>query len=120
MGLKISTDNKGVKVVRKDGTSKAGNPYTLYSLMVGVKNGEEWTNVFFDCAFKKGVEVGNKAKILIKDAFVTANVYNGKATPKVFIMDFDVLESGEPVNRPDADGFMNIADMVNDEELPFE
>ena len=118
MGLKISSDNNGVKVIRQDKTSKAGNPYTQYSLMIGVKNGEEWTNMFIDCGFKKDVEVANKSKILIKDAFVTANVFNGKATPKIFVMDFDVLEGGEPTSAPVGDGFMNIADSLDD-ELPF-
>lgn len=119
MGLKVLTDNKNVKVIRKDGISQSGNPYTLYSLMMGVKNGDEWTNVFIDCAFKKGVEVSNKAQISIKDAFITGNVYNGKATPKIFIMDFDVVEEGEKVNpAPDDTSWQNVADIA-DAELPF-
>lgn len=117
MGLSVTTDNNGVKVIRQDKTSKAGNPYTTYSLMVGVKNGEEWTNMFIECGFKKGVEIANKSKILIKDAFITGNVFNGKVTPKIFVLDYEVLEGGEPSPKPN-DDFLMVPDGA-DEEMPF-
>lgn len=71
MGMICKTDSKPVKVIRKDGTSSNGKPYTLYSIMCPFKVGEEWKNVFIDCAFKKDVSVANKAKIEIKDSFMT-------------------------------------------------
>ena len=117
MGLSVTTDDNGVKVIRQDKTSKAGNPYTTYSLMVGVKNGEEWTNMFIECGFKKGVEVANKTKILIKSAFITGNIFNGKATPKIIVMDFDVLEGGD-APKPSADDFLMVTDDMQ-EEMPF-
>lgn len=118
MGLKVTTDHNSVKVIRKDGTSKAGNPYTLYSLMIPVKNGDEWTNVFIDAGFRKGVNIANKSKIIIKDAFMTGNIFNGKASPKIFIMDYEIADSTGETPPPSPDGFMNIPDGV-DEELPF-
>ena len=96
MGLKIMTDGKPVTVVRKDGTSKAGNPYTMYSLMYSYKVNEEWKNVFVDCAFKKGVDLVNKSKINITNSFMTGSEFNGNSKPKVFILDFDVVEGGAP------------------------
>lgn len=118
MGLKISSDDKGVKVIRKDGTSKAGNPYTMYSLMYSFKVGDEWKNGFIDAGFKRGVEIANKSKILIKDAFLTGSEFNGTTKPKIIVMDFDVLEGGDAPKLVDDGAWMNIPDGI-EEELPF-
>ena len=118
MGLNVTTDDKGIKVIRKDGTSKAGNPYTMYSLMYSFKVGEEWRNGFIDAGFKRGVEIANKSKILIKDAFLTGSEFNGTIKPKIIVMDYEVLEGGEPAPKPVGDGFMDLVN-VDDEELPF-
>lgn len=123
MGIKLETDDKGIKVIRKDGTSKAGNPYTMYSLMYSFKVGEEWKNGFIDCSFKKkedgaAVDLANKSKIIIKDAFLTGTEFNGTTKPKIIVMDFDVLEGGE-APKPSADDFLMIPDGA-DEFMPFE
>ena len=116
MGLKIVTDEKPVKVIRKDGTSKAGNPYTLYSLMYPYKDGDEWKNVFLDAQFRKGTDIANKAKILVKDAFLTGSEFGGNTKPKVFVLDYELAEGGEP--KSSGDDFMIIPDEV-DEMCPF-
>ena len=118
MGIKLETDDKGIKVIRKDGTSKAGNPYTMYSLMYSFKVGDEWKNGFIDAGFKKGVDLANKSKIIIKDAFLTGTEFNGTTKPKIIVMDFDVLEGGE-TPKPSADDFLVIPDGA-DEFMPFE
>jgi hypothetical protein len=118
MGIKLETDDKGIKVIRKDGTSKAGNPYTMYSLMYSFKVGEEWKNGFIDAGFKKGVDLANKTKILIKDAFLTGTEFNGNTKPKIIVMDFDVLEGGDAPKPADDGAWMNIPDGI-DAELPF-
>jgi hypothetical protein len=117
MGIKLETDDKGIKVIRKDGTSKAGNPYTMYSLMYSFKVGEEWKNGFIDAGFKKGVDLANKTKILIKDAFLTGTEFNGNTKPKIIVMDFDVLEGGD-APKPSADDFLMVTDDMQ-EEMPF-
>ena len=117
MGLKIISDDKPIKVIRKDGTSKAGNPYTLYSLMYPYKDGDEWKNVFLDAQFRKGTDIANKSKVLIKDAFLTGSEFGGNTKPKVFVLDYEVAEGGEaPQNSPS--DFLVIPDGV-DEEVPF-
>jgi hypothetical protein len=118
MGLVIKTDVKPVKVIRKDGTNRNGKPYTLYSIMCPFKVKEEWNNVFIDCAFKKDVSVANKAKIEIKDCFMTGSIYNGNTKPKLFITDFTVVEEGKAPQTVDSDGFMNVVEGIS-EELPF-
>lgn len=117
MGVTLKTDEKGIKVIRKDGTSKAGNPYTMYSLMYSFKVGEEWKNGFIDAGFKKGVEIANKSKIIIKDAFLTGTEFNGNTKPKIIVMDFDVLEGGD-APKPSADDFLMVTDDMQ-EEMPF-
>lgn len=120
MGLKIETDGKAVTVVRKDGVSKSGNPYTMYSLMYSFKNGEEWKNVFLDCAFKKGTDLANKSKINITNAFLTGSEFNGQTKPKIFVLDFEVVEGSQPAPAP-SDVDMSFMDIGIDEqqELPF-
>lgn len=118
MGLNLKTDEKGIKVIRKDGTSKAGNPYTMYSLMYSYKKGEnDYPNVFIDAQFRKGVDLANKSKIIIKEAFMTGNSFNGKTSPKIFVLDYEVLEGGE-TPKPSADDFLMVTDDMQ-EEMPF-
>ena len=118
MGLTVTTDNKPVTVVRKDGTSQSGKAYTMYSLMYSFKNGEEWKNVFVDCAFKKGTDLANKSKINITNAFLTGSEFNGNTKPKIFVLDYEVVEGSQPVPAPNGDDFMSIPAGIS-EELPF-
>lgn len=123
MGLKIETDRKAVTVVRKDGVSQSGKAYTMYSLMYSFKNSnEEWKNVFVDAQFKKvddkPVDLANKTKINITNAFMTGSEYNGNTKPKIFVLDYEVVEGGQPAPAPSGDmDFMKIdTDM---DSLPF-
>ena len=120
MGLIVTTDKKPVTVVRKDGVSQNGKAYTMYSLMYSFKNAsEEWKNVFVDCAFKKGTDLANKTKINITNAFMTGSEYNGNTKPKIFVLDYEVVEGSQPAPAPSGDmDFMNI-DADLDEGLPF-
>ena len=120
MGLTLKTDNKPVTVVRKDGVSQNGKAYTMYSLMYSFKNSnEEWKNVFVDCAFKKGTDLVNKSKINITNAFMTGSEYNGNTKPKIFVLDYEVVEGNQPAPAPSGDmDFMKI-DADLDEGLPF-
>ena len=116
MGLTITTDDKGIKVIRQDKTSKSGNPYQRYSLMVSSKdvNGE-WHNGFMECSFKKGVSVTNKAKIKINNAFPVVDEYNGNTRVSLKILDFEVLDEGVSSPTVSDDGFMKIPDGIEEE-----
>ena len=121
MGLTVTTDNKPVTVVRKDGVSQNGKAYTMYSLMYSFKNSnEEWKNVFVDAQFRKGTDLKNKSKINITNAFMTGSEYNGNTKPKIFVLDYTVVEGGnQPAPAPSGDmDFMKI-DADLDEGLPF-
>ena len=120
MGLTVTTDNKPVTVIRKDGVSQSGKAYTMYSLMYSFKNAsEEWKNVFVDCAFKKGTDLENKTKINITNAFMTGSEFNGNTKPKIFVLDYEVVESSQPAPAPNGDmGFMDLPAGIED-SLPF-
>ena len=98
MGLTVTTDKKPVTVVRKDGVSQSGKAYTMYSLMYPFKNAnDEYENVFVNAQFRKGTDLANKSKINITNAFMTGSEYNGNTKPKIFVLDFEVVEGG---NQP--------------------
>jgi len=121
MGFILLTDDKGCKVYRHDKVSSAGKSYTNYSLGVSSKdrNGN-WTNGYLNVAFKKGVEVGNKATIKIKNAFPIVNEYNGKTSVNWMITDFEEIEKGEAVaNSNDLSTAFADLGVGIDEELPF-
>jgi len=87
------------------------------SYSIGVSKKKEdgtWINLYIPVSFRKGITIGNKAKIDIKDAWL--NVYEGKngATLTIFINDFDTLAPGEVKNDLPA-GFEEIDDM----DIPF-
>lgn len=129
MGLNVTSDDKGIKVYRKDRETKSGGTFATYSLAISSKDASgNWINGYMDAKFKKGVEVNNKAKIKINNAFFTVDEYNGKTYPKIFVLDFDVIEQGEVSNingdafvnldSNDLPDFMKIDDAVG-EEVPF-
>lgn len=120
MGLKLITDDKPVKVIKKE-RSWSGGIFNVYSLMVSSKGKDgNWTNGFVDAQFKKADEskVTNKCKIMIKNAFPTVNESNGKTYTKWMITDFDVVEEGEkPVS---GDEFVNVDPNAVDEFMAIE
>lgn len=122
MALKILTDDKGIKVFRKDTVSKNGNQFTRYFIKVSSKKQDDsWADMFMDVVFRKGVSVDNKAVISIKNAFPIVDDYNEQNKKmKLMIMEFDVISSGEGGAQiiTDVDGFMEIPDNL-EEEMPF-
>lgn len=123
MGLVVTTDEKEIKIYRKDRQTQAGGTFATYSIKIASKKKDgNWVNGFIDVAFKKDVEVVDKSVIKINKAFFTANEYNGKSYVKLMITDFDVVEEGEapqpPADIPTED-FINIPDGELDELVPF-
>lgn len=116
MGLKITTDDKGVRIWRVDKVSSNGNPYTRYFTKVSSKDGDEWVSAFIDVLFPKGTNIADKTDILIKDAFYLVSKYQDKTSMKLYIKDFSVMGNAAPAPQTDADGFMNVPE---DEDLPF-
>jgi hypothetical protein len=74
--------------------------------------------VFVDAQFRKGTDLANKSKINITNAFMTGSEYNGNTKPKIFVLDYEVVEGSQPAPAPSGDDFMTI-DTDLDEGLPF-
>ena len=116
------TDDRGVKIYKKLKTWSGGSFYT-YSMGVASKDqNDNWVNGFLDCEFKKAdaEKITNKCKIKILNAFPKVTKSGDRTYVKWFISEFEVVEQGEVegASNLDADGFMHIADTI-DEELPF-
>lgn len=58
------------------------------------KNGE-YISGYITAVFKKDVDIPNKTKIKIKEAWLGFNVKDKKTYPHVFINDFEVVEQEE-------------------------
>ena len=119
MGLKITTDEKGIKIYRKDKVSSNGNPYTTYFTKVSSKSGDEWVSAFIDVLFPKGTDVADKTEIQIKDSYYLVSKYQDKVSMKLYIKDFSVMGNAAPAQtKAPGDGFMNVPEGIED-ELPF-
>jgi len=127
MGILLTTDERGVKIFRKDGVSKNGKNYSLYSFSVSSKDmSGNWISAYIDCRFKKGIAINNGAVIKIKNAFPTSSEFNGQTKVSWMITDFDIISDGETPNNNGISGgiatndagFMNIPEGIA-ENLPF-
>ena len=122
MGVRLLTDDKPVIIFRKDKQTSNGCKFATYCMGISSKDKDgNWVNGFLDVVFKKGVEVNNKAKINIKNAFPTVSKYNDKTYIKWMILEFDVVDNGEvPQQAPTpSENWMNIPDGI-DNSLPFD
>ena len=113
MGLTIKSDERGCMVFANE-KEGANGKYTLYSIGVSSKDANKnWVNGFLNVRFKKGVEVANKSKIRINNAFPVVTKSGDKTYVSFMITDFETLEAGDS-----NDGFIDMSN-IKDEELPF-
>jgi hypothetical protein len=91
MGLKITTDEKGIMVFRDD-----KGQYPSYYYSVSRKNDkDEYESCYRPIRFKKGIDVQNKTIIAINSAFESFNIgKDGKKYPYLMVTDFSTM--GEP------------------------
>ena len=110
-----------------------GKKYYKIGLSKKLKNGE-YENGYVDIQFKQGIEIHNKERIYLKDAFLTFYKSKDKATiPYIFVMDFErIADTIEHSKEKDAvkqdvkDGFADFGKEVildeieiDDSDLPF-
>ena len=66
---------------------------TSYSIKIAKKNIKgEFETAFMPVKFKKGVEIANKTKIIIKNGWITFNLVDKKPNWYVFINEFDEVD----------------------------
>lgn len=116
MSVKIMTDEKGIKVFRKDRQGKNGTFSTYFCKVSSKDKNDEWQGVFVDLRFKKGVEVNDKAVIQINNAFPVVDSYNGNNKMVWMVTDFDVVDGGS-ASQDVTDTWGNLD--ANDDDLPF-
>lgn len=122
MGLKAITDGRPVTVFANEKETQNGGKFTAYSIGIASKDRDgNWVNGYIDCQFKKGVVIESKSKINITNSFYTVNEYNGKNYIKLFILEFETVESPIPTPVPATSysGFVDIPPELDD-ELPFQ
>lgn len=106
-----------------------GKKYYKIGLSKKLKNGE-YENGYVDIQFKQGVEIHNKERIYLKDAFLTFYKSKDKATiPYIFVMDFERVENTKESNIVKHDTKDDFKDFgkevildeveITDEDLPF-
>ena len=73
------------------------------------------------CKFRKGVELPNKSKIKIRNAFISFNLKDKKTYPYIFINSFEELYQEEKKEEVKPDPYEEFAEQKNEEimELPF-
>lgn len=76
MGIRITTDDYGVKIWRSD---RFGFPQYAVRISKKLDNGE-YINEYQAVRFRKGVELANGDEIYINDAFDTLEVWQDKQT----------------------------------------
>lgn len=79
-----------------------GKDGTWYTYATGVSSKRQdgtYANAYLDVRFRKGVVVDHKAKIDIKDGFLTVREFtvNGQAQKKIelMVLDFETVQAGQ-------------------------
>lgn len=91
MGIRISTDYKGIKVWRSDRGEKPS-----YAVQVSRKEGDSWINDYQKVRFKGGADIPNGTNIYIRDAFPTLETWvkDGQEHKRIVWMIMDYAFDG--------------------------
>ena len=87
-------------IFRNAHESRDGTWYTYATGVSSKRQDGTYANAYLDVRFRKGVVVEHKAKIDIKDGFLTVREFkaNGGDMQKkieLMVLDFDVVQSGQ-------------------------
>lgn len=91
-----------------------------YSIGLSKKDKDgKYENGYIQCKFQKGVDIPNKTKIKIKDAWLTFNQKDKKTYPYIFIKNYELDEQPEENKKEESDPFEEFGLEIKDEDLPF-
>lgn len=115
------TSDKEEMIFRKDYNGKPS-----YSIGLSKKNKDgKFENGYMNVRFKKDVELENKSKLKIKDAWLGFNTKDDKTYPYIFINDYELIETKEenPFEQF-GDSIKTESEIgqqiqISDEDLPF-
>lgn len=98
----------------------------FYSLGLSKKKQDgTYENGFINCRFKKDTQLENKAKILIKEAWIDFYIKERITYPYIFINKFEILEEKKPEDTIETPKSTSTYDNENsdialtDADLPF-
>lgn len=115
--MNISYD-KEITIYRYDGQYGPS-----YSIGLSKKTQDDKVEYgYMPCRFRKGVELQNKTKIKIRNAWLTFNTKDKKTYPYIFINSFEELYTGEEkVEQKKEDPYSQFQEEHGEEimELPF-
>lgn len=99
---------------------------TFYSLGLSRKDRDgNYINGYMTCRFKNGVEVPDKAKIYLKNAWLDFYLKEKETKPYIFISEFETVEEVIDSTKAEAeeqiDPFKEFGQEITltDEDLPF-
>ena len=108
--MQLTATDRSVMVFRND-REYNGNTFATYAIGVSSKDKDgEWVNSSIDVMFKKGIDLENKTKIFIKNAFPVVSKGKDRNFVKWMITDFEI--EGQQTN------FMDIPDTIEN-EIPW-
>ena len=119
MGIKISTDNKPVKVWRSDKYEKP-----TYAIQVSKKEGDAWVNDYQKVRFRGSPDIPNGTEVTIKDGFPALETWvkDGYEHKRIIwvLMDYEYAGMKEKPKQ----SFMDLPDYPDsfsaaEEDLPF-
>lgn len=113
--MKIISD-KVEMIFRKDFN---GKPYYSIGLSRTNKNGE-YINGYCPIYFRNGVELENKTKIKIKDAWLDFYLKDGETKLNIFCNEFEKIGEVKKESEKSVDGWTSPKDIeIEPDELPF-
>ena len=123
--MQIISDKNEI-VFRKDFNGKT--TYSIGLTKTDAKN--NFVHGYIKANFKKGVDLSNKTRIKIKDAWLSFYLDNGKTRPTIFVNEYEIVKDGEEYqNQEEKDPYKEMSVKVEsdigkdikieDSELPF-
>lgn len=83
-------------MIFKNENQETGKKYYQIGLSRKDRNGT-YFNGYMQCQFKNGIEVENKTRIRINDAFISFYLKDKNTIPYVMILDFEIVENKEEI-----------------------
>ena len=119
MGIRISTDNKPVKVWRSD-----RGQYPSYAIQVSKKEGDTWISEYQEVRFRGSPDIPNGTTVYVKDGFETLKTWvkDNQEHKKIIKVAMDYEYDG--MKEKPKQSFMDMPDMPDsfssaEDDLPF-
>jgi len=118
MGIRIATDDRGIKVWRFD-----SGQYPSYVVQVSKKEGDTWIKKYQKIHFKGGADIPNGTVIHIHDAFPALEswVKDGQQYKRIVWIIMEWSDGAGPYQAQSQQSFDDLPDsfQASEDEIPF-